>query len=699
MVWATCMLFFQGALLIGYLYSHLSQKWIGIYKYSRWHLFFLAVPFFTFPFRFEALTEIKPATNPALALTYLLTVNCALVFLALSTISLVLQSWLNINDLPKKEDPYVLYSASNSGAMLALLTYPTVFEPLFNLNQQGYIWWTGYLILFILCALCLPGKFPKHDIQVSKTSTALFPKQIFQWFLLSMAGCFMLLSSTNFLTVNIVVVPFLWCLPLSVYLLSFVLVFKRNTWYPEWIKYAFNWALAFGILKFLMSIFRMGLPLALDLVSEVTILFIVCINCHGRLAQLKPPQKNKLTLFYFILAAGGFTASFLVGMIFPLYTNSLFEYPASFFIAAVAMSLPLEKAKTNKRSSWALKTIFLLSGAVFVLVWLPEILTQSFNLDLKVIMVLVTFLISLLLRLANSHPARFVLVLLSVLLFSQWTEKISLNLNKTFKLRNFYGINFVYDKGDLRFLQHGSTLHGRQYLSGPKTAIPLGYYHPSTCVGKLLTAKASRFNSSAMIGLGTGALSMYLKSGQRLTVYELDPDTLKIADRFFSYLKQAEEKGVILKYVFGDGRISLGKVPPAAYDLLIIDVFNNDSIPPHLLTAEAIREYKRVLKPKGVLLMHISNRIFDLRPIIYSAGEKEGLFVFENTSDEDIENQDADICTWMVLCLDPGAIKDALQKYGWKSTPGEYTKRIKPWTDQYVNLLGVLKNPFLPQEE
>ena len=702
MVWAVCMLFFQGLLLLGYLYTHLSQKWIGVYRYSRWHLLLLTVPFIAFPFRFESLSAFASITHPALAVIYLLAINCALVFFALSTISLILQSWLHINNLPQKKNPYVLYSASNLGAILALLTYPTLFEPLFNLNQQGYIWWSGYLVLFGLCALCLPGKAHDEETWGNETNTATTKaKEAIQWFLLSVAGCFTLLSITNLLTFDIVVVPFLWCLPLSVYLLTFVLVFKRIAWYPDWTKKAFGWAVSLGIMQYLMSLFRLGLPILLALILELGILFIVCLNCHGKLVQLKPWQKNKLTLFYFILAAGGFTGSLLVGIVIPLITKSLLEYPASFFIAYLALIFPLKKETKPKGSFllWILKTSLLLGCVAFILVGLPLILTQSMQLPLKKIMICVTFLIFIVLRLTSNQAARITLVLLCVLIFSQWTEEISLNLNKTFKLRNFYGINFVYDRDGQRFLQHGTTMHGRQYLSGPKTLIPLAYFHPSTPAWKLLTKKAARFNESAMIGLCTGALSVYLKHGQRLTIYELDPDIIKIAHRFFGYLKQAQEKGVILDYVLGDGRISLGKTKASAYDLLILDVFNSDSIPPHLLTVEAIREYKRVLKPNGILLMHISNRIFDLRPIIYSAGEKEGLFVFENTNGENIASQDADVCTWMVLCLNPQAIKDVLQKDGWKSAQEAHPKIIKPWTDQYVNLLGVLKRPFLPQEE
>jgi len=698
MVWATCMLFFQGTLLLGYLYSHLSQKLIGVFRYSKWHILLLLIPFLAFPFQFEKLASFKLSANPILAVFYLFIINCALAFFTLSTISLILQNWLYISNLPERKNPYVLYSASNLGAILGILTYPLFFEPLFTLNQQGYIWWAGYLTLLILSAFCLPRKFTEEQPLKNTTEKQIKPEHLLQWFLLSLAGCFTLLAITNSLTVDIAAIPFLWCLPLAVYLLSFVLVFKHDPWYPDWLNKAFAAAIAIGVTKYLMGLFRMGFPAGLNLIIELSLLFIICLNCHGKLAQLKPAEKNKLTIFYFSLALGGFAGSFLVGIIFPLVTKSLLEYPVSFFIASLALAYPFQKQlQLRQYLPQAIRIVLLLGLTAFVLAWLPIILTESFRLSPRAIMICITFLIFVILRIVSSQPAQMTLVLLFILIFHQQTEKISLSLSKTFKSRNFYGINFVYEKDNQRYLQHGTTLHGRQYISGPKTSLPLGYFHPSTPAGKLLTAKSEDFKKSAMVGLGTGALSSYFKKDSFLTIYELDPDTLMIAKRFFGYLKQAEDKGVIINYIFGDGRISLGRAPSAEYDLLIIDVFNSDAIPPHLITVEAIREYKRVLNPNGIILIHISNRIFDLKPVIYSAGEKCGFYVFENTGSETVTGQDADICTWMVLCRNLGPMQKLLEIDGWISD-GK-VKRINPWTDQYVNFLGSIKNPFVSPQE
>jgi spermidine synthase len=253
------------------------------------------------------------------------------------------------------------------------------------------------------------------------------------------------------------------------------------------------------------------------------------------------------------------------------------------------------------------------------------------------------------------------------------------------RLRNYYGVYRVYDRDGLRYLQHGTTQHGRQYLSGPKQTVPLAYFHPSAPAGRALTARAFPAQKVGMIGLGTGALATYFGTGQSFRVFELDPDNLPIAENHFSYLQQARDRGAELSFVFGDGRVSMRREPASSYDLVIIDAFNSGSIPVHLLTVEAMAEYFRILKPNGVLLMHVSNRVLDLEPVVYANAETLGITAAE-ASNSDAVHPDAEMTQWMALCRDPEVHK-RLAELGWLRLS---RRKVAPWTDQYSDVVGAM---------
>ena len=255
--------------------------------------------------------------------------------------------------------------------------------------------------------------------------------------------------------------------------------------------------------------------------------------------------------------------------------------------------------------------------------------------------------------------------------------------------RNFYGVYKVYDKDGLRYLQHGTTQHGRQYLAGPRRDTPLAYFHPTTPAAGVLTAREFSFGTLGMIGLGSGALATYAREGQSFTIYELDPDNLPIAEDNFSYLKLARERGAALSFVFGDGRVKLRDGAVGSLDLLIIDAFNSGSIPVHLLTVEAIEAYFKVLAPDGLLLLHLSNKVLDLDPVVYGNADHMGLAAVEQSNEGHID-PDAELTDWMALTRSEAVMAVLRHRLGWHRRKEPAGGWPAPWTDRYCNVLGAM---------
>ena len=450
---------------------------------------------------------------------------------------------------------------------------------------------------------------------------------------------------TNVMTLDIAPVPLLWVLPLSVYLLSFVVAFKRRMWYPAWSAAALPWALTVGMLLYLMAQLHLVLPVGLSVVLHLALLFIICLNCSARLAMARPEEPARLTLFYLVLAFGGLVGSGLVVWVFPYVSASLLEYPVSLVLVAASMAV------AGKRPLWAgageagrsespatpgvreagrpilIETAVCVVISVTALTAVPLALFHFLGAGARresiVLAAAALPMVICLLRLAG-RPWPMTALLLGVAVAMNWTEDLAMGARKVRRVRNFYGIYRVFDRDDVRYLQHGSTLHGRQYRSGPKMNTPLAYYHPTTPAAGILQSDALGFDRIDMIGLGTGALAAYARAGQRWTIRELDPDNLPIAMIDFTYLDAARRHGAKVSFVEGDGRVTLRQAPARSVDLLIIDAFNSDSIPVHLLTVEAFQEYFRALTPDGILLLHVSNKFLRLAPVIYSNAPPAG---------------------------------------------------------------------------
>ncbi len=689
LVWGSCVVFFQCVLLLGYFYSHIVVKNIGLFKYRYLHLILIALPLLFFPGR--ALPEFIANNNISIVFDIFLQlfISIGVVFFALSTISVITQSWLSFSDLPQQTNPFVLYSVSNAGSFLALITYPFIFEWLFDLREQLFIWRSAYLVflLFYLSAFLLikinRNLEARHDstFEINITSSRLaFSNKAYQgifWFLLSAAGSVIFLSVTNIITYEIAPCPLLWIMPLCIYLLSFVFTFKEKAFCPDWIKNYLNLHLGFAILLFFLTQMRI-FPRLIEIAAYGLILFVLCMYCQYQLFTSRPEEKSRLTSFYLIISFGGVVGSMLVTWLAPLVFVNTSEFLFGLFMVTLAMARK-EKNPENKFLQYRL----IVYTALLLVIW--PLYFEHYNVfGIIIIAVIFRWIF------ANLKAARMLCAcLLTVLVISLFPLKYWMPSegDSVYSSRNFYGIYRLYKTENMLVLLNGTTLHGVQYLDKKKANEPLSYYHKDTTIGKFFNSNLFNAKAIGVIGLGTGTLAAYGKEGQEMDFFELDRDVYNIADSYFTFLKNSPAK---INHIFGDARVSLRTIPLDRYDLIIVDAFSGDSVPIHLLTVEAIKEYRKHLTPKGVILFHVSNRYFDLEPILFSNAKMLNAYAVL-TSNKTVKDRVSLASQWVALTWDVNSKDKLVQKLQWKEENKKFQiRKIRPWTDGYSNVLSVM---------
>jgi len=737
MVWGAGMAFFQAMLLLGYLYVHLVPARLSPRRGALLHLTVAAaaVLLHSTAVLFDA--DIGLNLPLFLRVGLLLAVALALPVFVLAGNSVLLQQWLLDGDRAQTATVYTLYSASNIGSIAALLSYPLVVEPLLSLNNQLRLWQGLYLVLLVLLVSCAPWQQRRRRAAVPTTDAiaAVDPaaaasrgwRQLSTWMLLSAAGTALLVATTNMISLDLASAPFLWVMPLALYLLSFVVTFNRRPWLPARDARLPIYAIVGALLLYCIFIFQMTLAVLPLLLIYLGVFFVLCLCCHARLVQCRPQLPGQLTRFYLTLAFGGMLGSVVVAWLVPALSNRLVEYPLALVMAAVALALAdkILSVSTNHlqlvapqlpevcqaqiskkqivgkgsgqggqirgagellpRHRRALVTTAAYCAAVAgCMLGLPWLLSQVLQLSTTLVFIAVSLPLTLICLQAASSLPQLTWILLAVLVFGKYSEPLVSGVSTVERARNYYGLYHVYDAGGQRFLKHGSTLHGRQYLDPERAAMALSYYHRSTGAGKLLAAAADlQLRDIGMIGLGTGALLSYLQPGQNMAVYELDPANIPIAEQQFSYVQHAAAP---VRFVVGDGRLRLQQEPEASFDLLILDAFSSGAIPVHLLTVEALQEYARVLRPAGILLIHISNKLLDLEPVASSVGRAAGYEIFAQVNDS-LPGSDADSAVWLALTRSRAATQLLQQSAFWQPSP---VTPVRPWTDQYSNIVAAL---------
>jgi len=676
LVWGACVVFFQAFLLLGYYYSHLVLRKIGVYKYRYIHMAVLLLPLLFFPGR--PLASIHTHYLPMVIDVFLqLFLSIGAVFFVLSTTSIIFQGWLAASELPERKNPYILYAVSNLGSFAALLTYPFLFEMFFGLDVQLISWRIGYFILVLLHLAVF--RMIKVNYVTQETEDKNLPVSLnrrVSWFLLGASGSILFLAVTNVITSVIAPIPLLWIVPLCLYLVSFVLNFKENPWNPRWIKDNFYTIAGFSALLFFFCQQRI-FPLFFELVGYLAALFLSCMFCQGKLYASRPLDKRNLTVFYLVISLGSFFGGMIVSWIFPLVSTSMIEYLFGLFLISLALVIE------ERDFSVSLYNVRLLLYLIFAIILWPLIF-KDYNIFA---LISIVFLFKYIFLKIKKSPAVFCLSLLMLFCFAPVIEPLWEKEASVYKHRNYYGIYKIFDKNNARFMVHGTIIHGVQYLDKNKAMVPMGYYHPLTPVGELFMSKDFSLSRIGIIGLGSGALSVYMTGDRQLDFFEIDPDVYSMATRYFTYLNNFADKE---RVIIGDARLMLDKVKDKKYDLLIVDAFSGDSIPAHLLTVEAIKMYKRHLTKEGMILFHVSNKYLKLEQVLFRNAEVLGIYARGKFNDS-VE----DACwasNWVALTWDYSGYKKLSSSLRWGTLSRKLFKRkILPWTDNYTNLVSVMK--------
>ncbi|MCD4779220.1 MAG: fused MFS/spermidine synthase [Candidatus Omnitrophica bacterium] len=677
LVWGACVVFFQAALLLGYMYAHYILQIIEIKIYRIIHFIILFIPFFFFPGHSLALQFSRLPVPMVLDVFLKLIITIGPVFFILSTMSLITQSWLALSTLKEKDNPYVLFAVSNLGSFLALFSYPFYFELTFDLSTQQLIWKVLYFILiglFLITAYLIKpvSSTCSSPQKVNDRHGDIKRQDILTWLLYGAAGSVMFIAVTNIITSKIMPMPLLWILPLAIYLISFTFIFQKNTWCPKFITDKFHITIGMSLLLYFL-IQKKIFPDIIQLILLLISLFIICMFCQAQLYTSRPKKLQNLTLFYLIISLGSFLGGLVVTWFIPVIFSTYIEYLLGLSIVAWAWKLG-EKKKTIEYRNFML-TIFLL---IVVYVW-PVIFIGYSLTGLIIIMALFYYLFSELRK--NRHGLTFCLLI--ILLLSQHLEPFWTNTKHIFKHRNYYGTIKVYDEEGIRTFVHSKTVHGKQFVNEHKRNIPLAYFFNDSPIGKILSSKNFKFKNIGILGLGVGTMAAYFDQTQNIDFFEIDPDVLYVADQYFSFLNSSPAS---INHHIGDGRLMISQIPENQYDLIIVDVFSGDNIPVHLVTYEAIQQYKRQLKTEGMIIFHISNRYVDARDVLFKIAQSlnahscyKDIFVKENPAIYSSQ--------WLTITWDENKYHRLLTDFAWQADYAPVPSRARMWTDQYTCIL------------
>lgn len=647
-VWTTCMLFFQLLLLGGYAYAHFSISRLSPRRQVSTHLCLLVLAVALLPITPGDQWKPTDGSHAATHILLLLLACLGLPYLVLSATGPLLQAWFSKTH--PGVSPYRLYALSNIGSLLALLAYPFFLEPQLDRQAQANSWSLGLALYAGLAGWCgyKVWQSAAADNTAEKISDeAAAPSSLRKglWFALPACGVMLLLAITNKLCQDIAVVPFLWVLPLGLYLLSFIISFDSPRWYHRAIWLPLLAALLAAVVHNLYQAESHPniTPLAALYLGTM---FVACMVCHGEVFRLRPGA-SRLTGYYLSISAGGAAGGLCVALLAPLIFPDYFELHLALFLTAGLVlgvlgqdvAFPLRQGKA--RWGWAV----------------------------------------LLLGLAS----------LGYGLFDVAATSLRGSLSIT---RGFYGVLKVTeaDKGDPTrhhlTLQHGATIHGLQYQDKERRTDPTSYYTSTSGVGRLLrTYNPTGGRRVGAVGLGSGTLAAWGRAGDTFRFYEINDDVARLATSTFTYLKDSQAK---IELVMGDARLRMEGEADQRYDIIILDAFSSDAIPVHLLTLEAFAHYQRHLAPGGVIVIHVSNRYLDLHPVVYRIAEKIG-FPAVTIDDNDTAFEDEGFygSDWILLTRNTELLKQPLLLDA-TSAPVEFSARILPWTDERSDLLSIL---------
>jgi hypothetical protein len=674
--WVVAMAFFQSMLLAGYLVAHLLSGF-GARTHAALYLLGLSAGLYFLPIHLSAHAEMIHDSPGPLDVFSILTLTLAVPFIALSATSSTIQRLFITTGHETSANPYFLYAASNLGSVMGLLAYPLLIEPHLTLSAQTWGWAYAYLLLIACAGGCLAlSKRGTADIQKEKITITTGRR--LEWLALAFFPSSLLLGVTTYITTDVISMPLIWVVPLAIYLLAFVAAFARRP--PVSLKVV-EIATPFAIVGMVSALalrqFAPGLGLGIAAVHLVG--FGICaLYCALRLSTARPPAE-RLTDFYLLLALGGALGGIFNAFIAPHIFTSIVEYPLA--LLALSLLLPGFGARTGGG-----KFLIVLLCAVAAVANTPLLLISIERMKDVTNLCSLLFVLAILALIGGRRSYMFPMLTCIYIALSF----ITTNRDIVFMSRNFFGAMKVFDQpapkginGKMRLFTHGTTLHGFQLLDQP--TLPTAYY---TNKGHFRDVfKAFNPHRVAVIGLGIGTINCITAPGRRFTFIDIDPGVVEIAENQYTFLKACKPHPRI---IIGDGRLEMERLKGETFDLLTIDAFSSDSIPAHLLTAEALKSYFERLSPKGVLVVHISNRHFKLHTPIAMTTDSLGLqSKYGLSMDLDKLEPYASKSVWVIVGRKSVDLDGFAKQYGWQDIPRDPT--LKPWTDDYTNLLASLK--------
>jgi len=665
-VWTTCLVFFQTALLLGYLGAHALTTRLSMRAQAITYSVLLVLCLAQLSRNVNPNLHANPA-HPIISVLWLLTLLIGVPFLVLSATSPLLQAWYARSmsapvaggeGLVTTSQPYRLFAVSNAGSLLALVIYPWLIEPHFSLRQQSIVWTAGFLAFAGVCASI------GYSIRNSPTISEAKPEGMLSspesistaadrilWVLLAACGSLLLSAVTNYLSQNVAAVPLLWIIPLVIYLLSFVVAFSSERWRPRWlVLWLFPVALApvvyvlydpdLARLASLLHVSEVNISLPWMITLFCAALFFTCLFCHAELHRRRPAPR-RLTAFYLCIALGGALGAIFVGVVAPVFFTGNYELACG-LVLATALGVAVTW-KTGQKARWMTRIFWMAATVAMVKLVFVQVRYDQADLFLQV--------------------------------------------------RSFYGTLFVNqtieppDAKLTRTLYHGTIEHGKQIFTPDMRAEPTTYYARDSGVGLALDLCCKkRPRRIGVIGLGTGTLAAYGRPGDVFRFYEINSQVEGIARDVFAYLR---ESAATIEIVPGDARISLAGEPPQQYDVLVVDAFSGDAIPVHLLTTEALDLYRRHLQPSGIIAFHVSNHFLNLAPVVQQQAEHAGLQTAYIISSDD-DDRAAFSSDWVLVTantefLSRSEVADAKEK------SIVIPRGLRLWTDDYNSLLPILK--------
>lgn len=635
-VWTTCLVFFQTVLFGGYAYAHFLARWVPIRGQVLVHGLLIVIAAVVLGVLPDATWKPEPSDDPTMRILGLLAATVGLPYFLLSATGPLLQRWFSVAHVG--QSPYRLYAVSNAGSLIALLSYPFVFEPAFDMDHQAWFWSVGFWVYVCVTLVCGVRLWKASDVTSETPQEAeQRPRRFASWFLLPMVASVTLMSITNTVCQDVAVIPFLWVIPLTLYLLSFILCFDSDKWYRR-VPNAVITCVLVGLLCW-TRITETGDSLLIQVGLHFGMLFFTCMMCHGEVARHRPNSLH-LTSYYMTLSAGGACGGLFVALAAPMLFPDF----------------------------WEIHLCFLAASMYAVWIIYDDRLLYS-------------------VKALGALPATVGSAAVIVLVATLFIESVADSRDAIAMSRNFYGVLRVeMDSAEqAKVMRHGRIIHGLELQTYGGWARPTTYYATRTGVGRALDSVHVRNGSIrvGLVGLGAGTLAAYGIKGDTFRFYEINEDVIDQAETHFKFLSSTPAK---VEMVLGDARISLASEAPQDFDLLVLDAFSGDAVPAHLLTREAFEIYLKHLTSDGIIAVHISNLYFDLRPVVEGVADEHGLHSIA-VEVPDIQLPVDPSSVWIMLARD-ASLLDA--DHGFHNVSPAQPRRVL-WTDNFSNLFEILR--------